>query len=225
MEDNLRSIYDKLVSSGSTGTYDEFVSFFNENDQNKKSVYDKLMTLGSKGTYDEFLAYAGAGQQPAPGRVDVSDVQQAEQGNTTLTEATEIPTVTMDQVEQQPTSTTAPGSDGHFLGNISVGADGKAKPMEENPLRNPDNQPAEERTVPEQPQAQFNDVLGRDVYTPQAELSYQGFQDALRMKKELEDEENRIKVGTSMESTSAQPIMLHKPQRKRKRLNSIFTTG
>ena len=149
MEDNLRSIYDKLVSSGSTGTYDEFVSFFNENDQNKKSVYDKLMTLGSKGTYDEFLAYAGAGQQPAPGRVDVSDVQQAEQGNTTVTEATEIPTVTMDQVEQQPTSTPAPGSDGHFLGNISVGADGQPKPMEENPLRNPDNQPAEERTIPE----------------------------------------------------------------------------
>lgn len=149
MEDNLRSIYDKLVSSGSTGTYDEFVSFFNENDQNKKSVYDKLLTLGSKGTYDEFLTYAGAGQQPASERVDVSDVQQAEQGNTTVAEATEIPTVTMEQLEQQPTGAPAPGSDGHFLGNITVGADGKPKSMEDNPLRNPDNQPVEERTIPE----------------------------------------------------------------------------
>jgi len=112
MEDNLRSIYDKLVSSGSTGTYDEFVSFFNENDQNKRSVYDKLLTLGSKGTYDEFLTYAGAGQQPATERVDVSDVEAAQQPQAPAmespdngTEQAAIPTVTMeeaDKIAQQP---------------------------------------------------------------------------------------------------------------------------
>ena len=199
MEDNLRSIYDKLVSSGSTGTYDEFVSFFNENDQNKKSVYDKLMTLGSKGTYDEFLAYAGAGQQPAS-RVDVSDVETVQQPQAPAmespengTEQTGIPTVTMEQLEQQPTGAPAPGSDGHFLGNISVGADGKPKPMEDNPLRNPVAKPAKEMPVEEQQPPQYNELVGREIYTPPTELSYQGFQEALQKQKELDDEFAQIR--------------------------------
>ena len=145
---NLRSVYNSLISYGGSGSYEDFVNYFNASDDNKKSIYNSLVSYGGSGTYDEFLQFVGSSQQPAP-RVDVSDVQEAEQGNAPVAETTEIPTVTMEQVEQQPTSTPAPGSDGHFLGNISVGADGEPKPMEENPLRNPDNQPAEERTIPE----------------------------------------------------------------------------
>ena len=128
-----------------------FRNYLAESDENRRKVYNDLVARGMKADENQFFEYIGYPiQQPeAAPRVDVSDVQQAEQGNTTVAEATEIPTVTMEQLDQQPTGTPAPGSDGHFLGNITVGADGQPKPMEDNPLRNPDNQPAEERTIPE----------------------------------------------------------------------------
>lgn len=79
MEENLQSIYDKLASLGSKGSYSQFVDYFNASDENKRAVYDKLAANGSKGSYEQFLEYAGVGQQQPAQRVDVSDVEQAEQ--------------------------------------------------------------------------------------------------------------------------------------------------
>ena len=70
MDENLRQIYDKLVQSGSKGSYEQFVEYFNANDNNKRSVYEKLVKAGSKGTYEQFMDYVGQ----TPKRMTVEDV-------------------------------------------------------------------------------------------------------------------------------------------------------
>ena len=71
MDENLRQIYDKLVQSGSKGSYEQFVEYFNANDNNKRSVYEKLVKAGSKGTYEQFMDYVGQ----SPKRMTVDDVE------------------------------------------------------------------------------------------------------------------------------------------------------
>lgn len=57
--ENLRAIYDKLVTLGSKGSYEQFLVFFEESDENRKSTYDKCKDNGYTGTYEDFLEYAG----------------------------------------------------------------------------------------------------------------------------------------------------------------------
>lgn len=57
--ENLRAIYDKLVTLGSKGSYEQFLVFFEESDENRKSTYDKCKDNGYPGTYKDFLEYAG----------------------------------------------------------------------------------------------------------------------------------------------------------------------
>ena len=71
MDENLRQIYDKLVQSGSKGSYEQFVEYFNANDNNKRSVYEKLVKAGSKCTYEQFMDYVGQ----APKHMTVDDVE------------------------------------------------------------------------------------------------------------------------------------------------------
>lgn len=163
-EDNLKKLYGIAQSKGMPDSYEDLRDYLSQSEDNRKKFYDKMSSLGMPDSYEDYTAYIGrvdvsdvdAAQQPQAPRMDVSDVEAAQQPQAPAIESPEngteqagIPTVTMEQLEQQPNSTPAPGSDGHFLGNISVGADGEPKPMEENPLRNPDNQPAEERTIPD----------------------------------------------------------------------------
>lgn len=201
MEDNISKVYSKLVSGiGYQGTEDDFRNYLSV-DENIPKVYNKLVSgIGYKGTEDDFRSYIGKPRQQQPEaapRVDVADVEQAENGGVPVEQVAkeEIPTVTMEQMEtpqQQPAN--APGSDGHFLGNITVGADGVARPMgDDNPLRNPEAQSGKVRPTPPPKPPKYNELVGREEYTPPTELTYQGFQEALQKKKELEDEFERIR--------------------------------
>lgn len=78
MEDNIQSVYNKLVSYGYEGTEDDFRNYISD-DANIPSVYDKFVSKGYQGTEDDFRGYLGiTSHQPAQ-RVDVSDVEQADQ--------------------------------------------------------------------------------------------------------------------------------------------------
>jgi hypothetical protein len=101
--DNLRKIYDKSVKElGLTDSYEQFSQYFNASDENRRKVYDKAVSaFGLTDSYEDFLNYAGY----TP-RVDVSDVDAQQQPQATAmespangTEQTDIPTVTMEQVE------------------------------------------------------------------------------------------------------------------------------
>lgn len=97
MEDNIQSVYNKLVSFGYKGTEDDFRNYISD-DANIPSVYDKFVSNGYKGTEDDFRGYIGMPRQQQPAsRVDVSDVQQAEVATQPVTEVAAQPS-------QQPVS-------------------------------------------------------------------------------------------------------------------------
>lgn len=100
MEDNIQSVYNKFVSFGYEGTEDDFRNYISD-DANIPNVYKKLASFGYEGTEDDFRGYIGRPKQDgaAPARVDVSDVEQAEQANTPVAQQAEISTVTMEQVD------------------------------------------------------------------------------------------------------------------------------
>ena len=55
----MRKIYNKLIDYGSNGSYDDFLAFFNDNNDNKRKVYEKLKDNGYLGTFEDFIEYAG----------------------------------------------------------------------------------------------------------------------------------------------------------------------
>ncbi len=57
----LKKIYNKIVKLGYKGTFDQFSTYFNENDENKRKVYDFNVKNGYKDSYEDFLAYAYQG--------------------------------------------------------------------------------------------------------------------------------------------------------------------
>ena len=57
--ENMEKTYNKLLKLGSKGSFEQFIEFFEENDDNKKKVYEKLKDTGYLGTYDDFLEYVG----------------------------------------------------------------------------------------------------------------------------------------------------------------------
>ena len=88
MPDNKRKIYDKLAGMGMQGSFEEFDDYLNNNPQ---SVYNKLSSMGMEGSYEDFVSYAGITPQ-APQRVDVSDVEKANNPNVVTLSEEEIAT-------------------------------------------------------------------------------------------------------------------------------------
>lgn len=72
MPDNRQKIYNKLVQSGYTGSYEQFDEYLNGGDENVGKVYGKLQSLGYAGTIDQFNEYAGI----TPKRMTVQDVEE-----------------------------------------------------------------------------------------------------------------------------------------------------
>lgn len=59
VEDNMREIYNKLIGWGASGTYEDFISYFEENDANRRHTFEYFVDKGYPATYDQFLGYAG----------------------------------------------------------------------------------------------------------------------------------------------------------------------
>lgn len=94
--DNIQYLYDNLKKNKylTEGSIDDFRAYL-EDEGNRQSLYDNLKKKNflTEGSVDDFNAWLGVGQQPAQ-RVDVSDVEAQQQPN--------IPTVTMEQVDNEP---------------------------------------------------------------------------------------------------------------------------
>lgn len=56
-EDHLRLMYDTLVLRGYEGTYIDFFTYFSQSESNRIRVYEKLVETGSKGSYEHFLDF------------------------------------------------------------------------------------------------------------------------------------------------------------------------
>lgn len=121
---------------------------------------------------------------------------------------TEIPTVTMEQVEQQAST---PDGNGHFLGNVSVGADMRPKPMEGNPLRNEteSGSPVGTERAKETP----------DFEIP-TEYTQENFMKVLTRSKELTDERKRINASLDSDS-EFEPLTLSQKRKYESRLEAI----
>lgn len=110
--DNIGKLYRDAVSRGMKADEQTFRNYLAESDENRRKVYNDLVARGMKADENQFFEYIGYPiQQPAP-RVDVSDVEAAQQPQAPAMESPEngteqagIPTVTMDEadkVAQQP---------------------------------------------------------------------------------------------------------------------------
>ena len=121
-KDNILKVYNKLSTLGYPGTEDDFREYI-QDPNNVSKVWKKFSESGYPGTEDDFREYIAAP------RVDVSDVEQAEQTNTPVaqqatapagdaangTDGTNIPTVTMEQVENADTMPSKPSRTASLL--------------------------------------------------------------------------------------------------------------
>lgn len=94
-KDKLRSFYDNVSSYLDIGSYDDFYGAMQDPSRRQKffDSTSQYVDIGDSDKFNQFVGEYFGQQQPAP-RVDVSDVEAQQQPN--------IPTVTMEQVDNEP---------------------------------------------------------------------------------------------------------------------------